>query len=145
MGEVKNLRVLRPRIFQPEKIVTLEPMAEVRLTNLPAITYRQRRFALRLHNLGTPHTFLSNCLRRVQKTGQPFRMCLSLDLERQVSKLLRFLTFVSSQKARLNGEPAIYNSYIDSYLKFIRLKAKYPNAHLIPTLEIEWVWYSMVD
>lgn len=78
----------------------------------------------------------------MKKTGEDFHLRLTVEIESQTSKLLRFLELSYSQKARLNGEPAVYNLYIETYLKFLKMKAKYPHLRLVPSLEVEWVWYS---
>jgi len=82
--------------------------------------------------------------RQVKKAGQPFVRHVRVPHEETVMKVLDFLAYCSSQKERLNGEPSIFNAYIDHYLRFLQLKVKYPDIRLIPTLEVEWVWYSHI-
>jgi len=66
------------------------------------------------------------------------------DHKRDAKKLLKFLEYIDTQKEKLNGEPSCYNSYIETYRQFLRLKAKYPDVRLIPSDEVEWVWYCHI-
>eukprot|EP01127_Copromyxa_protea_P003321 TRINITY_DN13150_c0_g1_i1.p1 TRINITY_DN13150_c0_g1~~TRINITY_DN13150_c0_g1_i1.p1 ORF type:complete len:246 (-),score=30.29 TRINITY_DN13150_c0_g1_i1:49-786(-) len=74
--------------------------------------------------------------------GEEFRLFVSVDLYCTAEKIIRFLGQCATHKNKFYGVPTVYNGYIDTYLNFISLKAKYPNARLIPSLEVEWIWYS---
>lgn len=79
----------------------------------------------------------------LKKAGEAFRLTITVDLETQVTKILNFLEACEEKKEWLHGKPASYNFFIETYLRFIKLKAKYPNRRLIPSLEVEWVWFCM--
>jgi len=79
----------------------------------------------------------------VKKYGDgEFHLVVSVALREYTSKVKAFLAHIATNKDRLNGEPAHYNSFIEKYHLFIDLKVKYPDRLLIPTTEIEWVWYT---
>jgi hypothetical protein len=58
------------------------------------------------------------------------------------SSILFSLHYVLVLIVRLNGEPAHYNAFIEKYHKFMDLKHKHPGRRLIPSIELEWVWYT---
>lgn len=59
-----------------------------------------------------------------------------------VLKILNFLNVSATQAEKLNGDPSAFNFYVDTYLKFLDLKAKNPEQRLYPSMEVEYVWYS---
>jgi len=77
---------------------------------------------------------------KVPKPDGPFTV--SVDLMKYCKKLLKFLEVVYANKHKLYCEPAIFNSYIDKYLKFMKLKHRVPQV--VPSLEVEWVWFCHV-
>jgi len=75
---------------------------------------------------------------------KPFSLSLSVDMPIYAEKTRQFLDKVYRNALKLNCEPAVFNFYIDKYRNFLSLKAKHPDKEILPSLEIEWVWYCHV-
>eukprot|EP01127_Copromyxa_protea_P002359 TRINITY_DN1223_c0_g1_i5.p1 TRINITY_DN1223_c0_g1~~TRINITY_DN1223_c0_g1_i5.p1 ORF type:complete len:245 (+),score=33.78 TRINITY_DN1223_c0_g1_i5:336-1070(+) len=81
---------------------------------------------------------------KVKKHDTPFELQISVNLIHSAQQILRILEHATTQADRLNDDPSSFNFYIDTYLKFLKLKAQHPELRLIPSLEVEWVWFSHV-
>jgi hypothetical protein len=80
--------------------------------------------------------------RKPAKYGEPFTLTVSVNLKDSVFKILKLLEHSVTQAERLNGDPSSFNFYIDTYLDFITMKAAHPEIRFVPSLEVEWVWFS---